>query len=224
MDNAAFNRATRFLNYSPNAKWLAIVCGVATAILFVGLLLVLSLFADLMVNRGEIPAVHNLPTREFKEFLQSITPAEGGDARKLQLETFQRQFKEIGVEEPAWTQLAELDAAKARERDIEGRRHLLWYAQLPDMIQDAVGDDAAEAVRETIKHNIQTLGPEAAIQLNLEDCGILSLVVRSQGSIQSWPVALLARWNDWMWLCMAYHRHHSLRATPADRLQTLAHS
>ena len=56
MDNAAFTRAKRFLNYVPIAKWLSILCGVATAILFVGLLLVLALFADLMVNHGKIPA------------------------------------------------------------------------------------------------------------------------------------------------------------------------
>src|ERR1700730_8101037 len=56
MDNAAFTRAKRFLNYVPIAKWLSILCGVATAILFVGLLLVLALFADLMVNHGKIAA------------------------------------------------------------------------------------------------------------------------------------------------------------------------
>ena len=37
------------------------------------------------------------------------------------------------------------------------------------------------------------------MQRNLDDFGILSLVARSQGSIQGWLVACLARWNDWTW-------------------------
>jgi ATP-binding cassette, subfamily B, bacterial len=199
MDNVAFHRATRFLNYSPLARWAAIVCGIATAVLFVGLLLVLSLFADLMVNRGEIPAVHNLPSGEYNQFLESITPPEDEAGRKSQMTTWQRQLKELGLDDAPSGQWIALDAAKARQRDVELRRHLLWYAQLPDVIQDAVGDDAGNEVRGKIKHNIETLGLDAAVQLNLADCGILSLVVRSQGSFQSWPVALLARWNDWMW-------------------------
>ncbi len=57
MDNAAFTRAVRFLDYSKGAKWLSIACGVATAVLYVGLLAVLYLFVDLLVQGGEVPAV-----------------------------------------------------------------------------------------------------------------------------------------------------------------------
>jgi ATP-binding cassette, subfamily B, bacterial len=57
MDNAAFTRATRFLNYSPVAKWLALLCGIASAALYVGLLLVLFFFADLLVERHDSPSV-----------------------------------------------------------------------------------------------------------------------------------------------------------------------
>ncbi len=57
MDNAAFTRATRFLNYSPVAKWLALLCGIASAALYVGLLLVLFFFADLLVERRDVPSV-----------------------------------------------------------------------------------------------------------------------------------------------------------------------
>jgi ATP-binding cassette, subfamily B, bacterial len=57
MDNAAFTRATRFLDYSPVAKWLALLCGIASAALYVGLLLVLFFFADLLVERRDAPSV-----------------------------------------------------------------------------------------------------------------------------------------------------------------------
>lgn len=48
MDSAAFARARSFLNYTPLAKWFAILSGVAAALLYVALLVVLALFADLM--------------------------------------------------------------------------------------------------------------------------------------------------------------------------------
>src|SRR5438477_2031883 len=54
MENVAFKRAARFLNYLPTAKWLSLICGVATAVLFLGLLLVLALYADLMVSQGAV--------------------------------------------------------------------------------------------------------------------------------------------------------------------------
>jgi ATP-binding cassette subfamily B protein len=198
MDNAAFSRAVRFLNYVPVAKWLSIVCGVATAVLFVALLLVLALFADLMVTRGEVLALHNLALREKNQFLESISPAADAAARKTQIEGYQRQLAELGLDNTPW--MGWIAEAPENVRDAELRGHLLWFAHLPDVIKESVNGAAAEEVRSEIKRNIQTLGVEPAIQLNLEDLGILGLVARSPGGLRGWLVALLARWNHWMWL------------------------
>src|ERR1700730_2737706 len=105
MDNAAFTRAKRFLNYVPVAKWLSILCGVATAILYVGLLLVLALYADLLVNRGEIPAMHNLPAREYEQFLEKISLPQDEASRKTRIDEYQQSLKKLGLEEPPWQQL-----------------------------------------------------------------------------------------------------------------------
>ena len=77
MEREAFARAWRFLNYKPAAKWAAVTCAVATGILYVLLLLVLGLFADLMVSRGRIPFYHNLPTsaRDVFQNTWTATPA-----------------------------------------------------------------------------------------------------------------------------------------------------
>ena len=63
MADHAFARCERFLNYHPLAKWLSIVSSVATAILYVGLIIVLGFFIDLIVERGEIPGLFQLPER-----------------------------------------------------------------------------------------------------------------------------------------------------------------
>lgn len=54
MEREAFARARKFLNYSPVAKWVALAAAVGTGILYVALLAVLALYADLMISRGEI--------------------------------------------------------------------------------------------------------------------------------------------------------------------------
>src|SRR5262249_4580595 len=69
---SAFARCRGFLNYHPLAKWLSIVSAVGTAILYVGLIVLLGFFIDLMVDRGEIPAYHQLPTGVRQRFLESM--------------------------------------------------------------------------------------------------------------------------------------------------------
>ena len=66
MERAAFSRARRFLNYYPLAKWSALAATVGTAVFYVFLLVVLGLFLDLTVNRGEITAFHQLTPHEQK--------------------------------------------------------------------------------------------------------------------------------------------------------------
>src|SRR6266536_427487 len=68
MERAAFARARSFLNYHPVAKWAALVAGVGTGVLYVVLLLLLGLFLDLTINRGEIPAYQNLSPPEQRAF------------------------------------------------------------------------------------------------------------------------------------------------------------
>jgi ATP-binding cassette subfamily B protein len=92
MDNrAAFARARKFLNYSLAAKWSALAAAVGTGVLYVLLLVVLGLFADLMVNRGQVPAFGDLPSARQEEFLsdspEKLTPAE--KERRWQAHVFQ---------------------------------------------------------------------------------------------------------------------------------------
>lgn len=195
----SFARALRFLNYFPFSKWLALFAGVGTGILFVALLLVLALFTDLIVNRGEIPCLHNLPIRERNAWRESAAFPEDAEANKARIDHILQGLKELGVEDPKVAHLLVHGPAKPSAPETEFRWHLLWFVDLPELVRDSVGEDAAQMVRERVRAHIMDFGLEAAVQRNLTDLGILSLVVRTRSSSQSWPAMILARWNDWMW-------------------------
>jgi ATP-binding cassette, subfamily B, bacterial len=78
---AAFARARSFLNYHRVAKWSSLAAAVGTAVLYVLLLMLLGLYADLIVNRGEIPAFRRLSEgdqvafkKEWEDVLSHFPP------------------------------------------------------------------------------------------------------------------------------------------------------
>src|SRR5262245_29104664 len=78
-ERSAFARACAYLNYRAAAKWTAYISAVLTALLFVVLLVLLTLFADLIVNRGQLPAFDDLTPAEQERVLagrDELTPAE----------------------------------------------------------------------------------------------------------------------------------------------------
>ena len=64
MDRSAFSRARSYLGFSPAAKWSAAAAGVAAAVLFALLVLVLGLLADLVITRGRVPTMAQLAVAE----------------------------------------------------------------------------------------------------------------------------------------------------------------
>ncbi|HJZ90089.1 MAG TPA: ABC transporter ATP-binding protein [Gemmataceae bacterium] len=64
MEPSAFSRVRALLKYARPAQWTAIISGIATAVLYALLLLVLALFVDLLVTRGRVPSFAELPPRE----------------------------------------------------------------------------------------------------------------------------------------------------------------
>src|SRR5437899_2294231 len=92
MHRIAFARARRFLNYHPVAQGSAIGASILTAVAFFALLLLLMLFADLIVNRGEIPSYLQLSAAEQAVFQADAVPPE--DAESVLEVT--RQLKYMG--------------------------------------------------------------------------------------------------------------------------------
>ena len=130
MDNrSAFARARSFLNYHPAAKWSALTAAVGTAVTYVLLLMLLALFADLIVNRGEIPAL--------------------GTLSDLDRQTFEEKWDKPLAHFPART-ITEI----AGERDLAGQEAALasaeiaWLQRLKVLgYKDANGETARKALQ-----------------------------------------------------------------------------
>lgn len=171
MQREAFSRAWRFLGYKPVAKWSAVTAAVLTGILYVGLLVVLALFADLLVNRGKIPSFAELPPRQQERFLD--------DWQSQPDEERAERLRQAGVAQPE----AKTEASRLTRHDPE----LLWRQELRDLLGRRVGPGAAAVVSDD---------PNGA---DLEDRGILSLVVRTRGQLNGPLAGVMARLAPWTW-------------------------
>jgi ATP-binding cassette subfamily B protein len=200
MERAAFARALKFLSYAPMARWGAVVAGVGTGMLFVALLTILALFTDLVINRGAIPCFQDLPAREKQTFLNDQASPSLRDAISASKRLVQKEAKQLGLEEAPLLALVDLEATEPlgphKGAYLQG---LFWWLHLPEVIQDQVGEEAAESVRQELRKHFQKWGPDTAVHRNLEDFGLLSLVVRTRSSTQGALVAPLARWAGWTW-------------------------
>ncbi|HEV3263118.1 MAG TPA: ABC transporter ATP-binding protein [Gemmataceae bacterium] len=270
MERKAFARAWRFLGYHPAAKWSAMIAAVGTGILYVAFLVVLGLFADLMVNRGKIPAYRDLPRLDRESFHRTWS-ALAADQRKETLlaiglgrreadrlgkiddpgqaphkeqellwrahiywlldrrvnasaaalvllgydaltanaqQEFRRDWQRlsrddqrqrlsaVGADESKVGALAKADVSKFSPPD----QALLWRAHLERLLTDQAGSAAASAYRnDRVRGGIAAVGPETAFDSELNDRGVLSLVVRTEHQLYGPGVGWLARWSPWMW-------------------------
>lgn len=190
MGNAAFVRARRFLNYNPLAKWAALAGGTLTGILYVALLLVLALFIDLMIDRGEIPSFSDLTPPSQSHFLSDDLP----DA-----DTAREELEKSGISGPLLRLIGPEPKKPYGLREQELRHCMLWYASLGPFLGDHVGEDAAQKFREALAKRIEKVGPELAITRNLGDFGVIGRVVRTRSAISGQLLAALVSWNNWMW-------------------------
>jgi ABC-type multidrug transport system fused ATPase/permease subunit len=201
VERAAFARARRFLNYYPGARYSALVAAVATGIVYVCLLITLAFFADLMVNRGDIPCFANLLPRDRTLFEESIELPEDQAERNARLQTIRQEFKDLGLDTARSLSLASTTTPdKLPPRDQLLRMELLWYADLVPFLRDAVGDDAADLFRDHLRAALKTYGVETVVKRDQEDFGALSLVVRTRNTtLQGSLVQSVVSWNPWMW-------------------------
>src|SRR5882724_2779488 len=182
-DRQAFARARSYLNYHPVAKWSALLAAVGTGVLYVALLVFLWLYADLMVYRGRIPSFSDLPEAQQQEFLTRWTASDPEQRQKLKVEKRQR-LVDLGLDESAADALAAADPTKLKPAEVEW----LWRTHLYQLLNERSGPAAAGAV-------VPSDNPEK----DLEDRGILSLVVRTRSSLVGSVTGALARRNAWTW-------------------------
>src|SRR5579884_502773 len=115
-DQAAFAKACAYLNYKKGAKWAAHAAAAGTGLTYVALLVVLWLFTDLLVYRGQLPTFH------------SLTP--------LQQSRFYREWNDLTTEE----RTERLQALGYLSKD-EIRRLAAMHLESPDISSETVRSD-----------------------------------------------------------------------------------
>jgi ATP-binding cassette subfamily B protein len=173
-ERKAFAKACSYLNYHAAAKHLALAAGVGTAVLSIGLLFVLWLFADLMVSRGQVPSFDALSLRDRNNFTR-------------QWHDWTDEQRNLTLQNAPGASVDGL-ASKEVTDMAPAEQELLWRAHVAQVLGQRVGPAAAALVT---GRSEQPLG----------DLGILSLIVRAHVSGHPFEpiVSWLARWNHWMW-------------------------
>ncbi len=184
MDRSAFSRAWDYVGYAPTAKWLAVFGAAASGASFVLLIMLLGLFADLMIGRGEIPTYGDLSASKRLVFQNRWN--------SLPVEARSEALSQVPIDESARKQLvSDFDIDTAPFANLATR----WKAHVGQMLDRRVGPDAANEyrVRTVPSGRSETADPDH-VQL-----GVLGLIVRNDDSLASRVIGWIARWNPWMW-------------------------
>ena len=132
MEREAFARAWRFLNYRPAAKWAAVAAAVATGVLYLFLLFVLGLFADLMVSHGRIPSFRSLSPTAREAFIR--------DWAALSDEERQQLLEKIGSDPKTAGEVTKVsDPADLPASEQE----FVWRARVFEILEERVNATAA---------------------------------------------------------------------------------
>ena len=216
-ERTAFAKACAYLSYNRAAEWTAHAAGVGSCLVYIALLVVLWVFADLMVFRGRLPTYHSVPPAVQSRFLD--------EWNKLPATNPAAALTAAGaanvVGDPLGETAVAAAAARASERGGDNERvaqlmlagydetRSLQLASLtasPDMDPDDLDALWRSHLASVIHQSVNV--PPASLHDMLQknhyhevDHGLLSLVVRSHlnGEWQAPVVAWIARWNPWLW-------------------------
>jgi ATP-binding cassette subfamily B protein len=179
VDSTAFDRLRRNFLKAPVEKWGAIVSSVGAAVTYLLLLLLLYLFVDLLVWRGQVPAYSQLSAARQKEFAAEWAARPEADRAEAvkRMTTFEPLAKRVAADEtdPPPT------AAEWEKR---------WHAGIYLALRDRVNPAAADA------YLPDRPAEEAA---EVPRLGLLSLVARERNRWTGHLVGWLASWNGWTW-------------------------
>jgi ABC-type multidrug transport system fused ATPase/permease subunit len=179
VDTTALDRLKTDFLRARFEKWAAVVSSVGVALTYLFLIVLLYLFVDLIVWRGQIPAFATLTPARQKEFEAEWAARPEPDRVEAvrRITTYEPQARAVvgGENSPPLTRA-----------DWE----LRWAAGVYLALRDRVGPAAADTFLP------ETPPAEAKDPPRL---GVLSLVVRERNRWTGHVVGWLASWNGWMW-------------------------
>ena len=175
MDANSFGRLRADFLQSRSERLVTVLGSVGAALAYLALLVILYLFVDLLVWRGEVPSYAQLTAAKKQEFAAEWAARPDADREAA--------TRRLALAEPYASRVASKDVTPTA-----AEWELRWQAGVFLTFRDRVNEAAAaEFLPET---------PDPAHHPRL---GILSLVVRERhrwtGHVAGW----LASWNPWMW-------------------------
>src|SRR5262245_9025003 len=181
VERSAFSRAWAYVGYSPGYKWLAIIGAALSGASYVLLLILLGLFADLLISRGQIPTYDDLNDSQRAKFREQWNALQPDDRRKA--------LEALPISETEQLSFA----GPARENDS---MNMPWKADVGRYLDRRCGADAAAAYRaRAVTHK----GLPSGTDPNRVQLGALSLAVRHRDTLFGSILGNLIRVNPWMW-------------------------
>ncbi len=225
MERTAFARARAFLDFSPQAKRIAILAGLASAIFYVLLVLVLALFVDLLVSRGRIPYFAQLNPAEQERFQETwknlpeadrqkaLEPLGFGSETKITPELVPGATPDEKYQNLLSTEsdppLPASASAKALQEWRPSRRpgenvylqavtiyDVRWRAYVRWYLQEHIGADAAESYQPRVA-STQDLPIPGLGEDSRQPHGVLSLVIRLRGTTAGKILNVFVSWAAW---------------------------
>ena len=177
MESSAFSRVRSLFRYARPSQWTAILTGIATAVLFALLLLLLGLFVDLLVTRGRISNFTQLPVREQESVVREWSSL--SDAER------ERAMSHVGSPRDAYWPPA-----------VEHEWH--WRAYVWHFLDQRVGSEAADHWQPA--HDPKADFPMPGLgEEDRRPFGILGLVVRQRNTPLGRVTAAFASIAGWTW-------------------------
>lgn len=185
MERTAFARAWDYLKHAPVARWSAGVGAAMSGALFVALLFVLVLFADLIVSQGKVPNYSDLSNVEQQDFRRKWA--------EMSLQARSDMVAMLPLPDSEKSLLAENTESSL---DVLALQSLRWKASVGSLLERRAGVSAATAYRDRAFAHVDLPANSDPERVQL---GVLSFVVRSRNHFLSPLVGWISSWNPWMW-------------------------
>ncbi len=183
---------------SPSARWGSLLCSVGAAITYVLLLLLLYLFVDLLVWRGEIPTYAQLSAARKREFADEWATRSDADRAEAVARLGWPVLRAKRLETRTDDDLKPIAKAPAEEHlfadEWDARWHAGVYLALRDRVNQSAADNYLPPPGWERADKADSADPEARPQF-----GVLSLVVRERNRWTGPVLGWVASWNPWTW-------------------------
>ncbi|MBY0457589.1 MAG: ABC transporter ATP-binding protein/permease, partial [Gemmataceae bacterium] len=197
-DTALTRIQTDFVK-SPRARWGTAACAAGAAVATALLLVVLYLFVDLLVWRGEIPTYAQLSPAQKKEFADEWAGRDEDDRKRAVARLAWPDHRSQRLAARTDDDLKPLARAKGEEHLFADEWEARWQAGVYLALLDRVSQSAADAYLPP--HGAERPAPaaEGADYGNPPQFGLLGLVVRERNRWTARPLGWFASWNPWAW-------------------------